>query len=107
MSLVSGLHRRDVTANPSADQRPVADDIENFVPNEFVGETQRFFAQDGLSAHDDRIFEAAALNQVFLHEGPNIFVINKRPCRRDLPFENSRRYFSRYRLRKAIVRSRL
>ena len=84
-----------MTANLPADQREIADDVENFVPNKFVGETQRFFAQDCVAAYYDRIFEAAALDQIFLHERLNIFVINKRPRRGDLPFENCRRYFGR------------
>src|SRR5260370_11497169 len=41
---VAGLHRQDVTANPPADQRKVADYVEDFVANEFIGEAQWLFA---------------------------------------------------------------
>src|SRR5215208_4450354 len=41
---MSGLHRHDVTANTPTDQREIADNIEDFVPYEFVWKTQWFLA---------------------------------------------------------------
>ena len=87
-----------------ADEREVADNVQNLVPHKFVRETQRFFAQDGLAAHHDRVFEAAALDQVFVHQRLDIFVVNKSPRRRDFAFEDCRRNFHRQKLRETIVR---
>ena len=41
---VTGPYCHHVAANASSDQSEVADDIENFVADEFVGEPQRFLA---------------------------------------------------------------
>src|SRR5713101_2472408 len=82
-----------MASDTAADQREVADNIENFVPHEFVAKTQRFLAEHSLSAHDNRIFETAAFDQIFIHERLNIFVINKCSCRSDLAFKDCGRNF--------------
>ena len=41
---VTGLDRDDMTANAMTDEREIANDIEDFVPNEFIRETKRLFA---------------------------------------------------------------
>ena len=46
----------DMAANAGADQRQVADNVENFVAREFVCKTQRLFAQYGLAPHHNRVF---------------------------------------------------
>ena len=104
---VAGLYRDDMTSDAAPDQREIADDVENFVPDEFVGKTQWLLAQNRFAAHDDRIFEAAALDQIFLHERLNILVENKCPRRGDLAFENCGRDFRRQKLREPIVWSGL
>src|SRR5947199_400363 len=43
--------------------------------------------QTGIAPNDNRVFEAAALDQVLLHEWLNILVVNKCSCRRDLALE--------------------
>ena len=86
---VAGLDRDDVSANGAAEQREVADDIEDFVPDEFIWETQRLLAQDGIAAHDDGVLQAAALDQVFLHQRLDVLVINKGAGRRDFASRKS------------------
>ena len=104
---MSGLYRHHVTADTPADQREIADNIEDFVPYEFVGKTQRLLAEHRLAAHDNRIFEAAALDQILIHERLDILVVNKCPRRSDLAFESCRRNFYRQKLREFVVRSSL
>ena len=41
---MTGLDRDDMTANAMTDEREVTNDIEDFVPNEFIRETKRLFA---------------------------------------------------------------
>src|SRR5438270_12588330 len=41
---VPRFYGNEMTANAATDEREVADDVENFVPDEFVRETQRLFA---------------------------------------------------------------
>ena len=57
---VTRLQRDDMTANADADERKVADNVENLVPREFFAEAQRLLAQHRFSAHDDGIFQASA-----------------------------------------------
>src|SRR4030095_3129938 len=45
------------------------------------------------AAHDNRVFEAAALDHIFIHEWLNILVVNKCARRSDLAVENRRRNF--------------
>src|SRR5438093_2704467 len=49
---VAGFYRDEMAANSTTDQREIADDVENFVSDEFIGKTQWLFAQDGVAAHD-------------------------------------------------------
>ena len=41
---VAGFYRHHMTTNAPPDEREIADDIKDFVPHEFVRETQRFLA---------------------------------------------------------------
>src|SRR6266478_6388300 len=93
-----------MAANSATDERKVADNIENLMPDEFVLETQWLFAQDCLAAHDDRVLEAAALDQIFLNQRLDVFVVNKRPRRRDLALKKFRHDIGRQKLRETIVR---
>src|SRR5213592_3512427 len=104
---MAGLYCHYMTSDTAPDEREIADDVENFVPDEFVGKTQWFLAENRLAAHDNRIFEAAALDQIFLHEWLNVLVVNKRSCRRDLALENCRRNFHRQKWRELVIRSGL
>src|SRR5437773_6608902 len=93
-----------MTTNPTADQREVADNVEDFVPDEFVLKTQRLFDQDCVAAHHHRIFQTTALDQIFLHQRLDLFVVDKRPGRRDLALEEFRYDVGRHELRETIVR---
>src|SRR5438552_8180537 len=104
---MAGLYCHYMTSDTAPDEREIADDVENFVPDEFVGKTQWFLAENRLAAHDNRIFEAAALDQIFLHERLNILIENKGPRRRDLAFENCGCDFHRQKLREPIIWSGL
>src|SRR6202007_2652508 len=90
VSGVTGLDCDNVAANATANQSEVANNIEDFVPNEFVWKTQRFLAENGIPAQDDGVFQATALDQVLLHQRLDILVINKRPGRGDLAVKNGR-----------------
>src|SRR5260370_10952631 len=104
---MAGLYRHHMTSDTAPDKREIADDVENFVPDECVGKTQGLLAENRLAAHDNRIFEAAALDQIFLHERLNILIENKGSRRGDLAFENCGCDFHRQKLREPIVWSGL
>src|SRR5712691_7954532 len=53
---VPRLYGNEMTANAATDKREVADNVENLVPDEFVFESQRLFAQDRVAANNDRVF---------------------------------------------------
>src|SRR6266404_911371 len=103
---VSRFYRDEMSTNSTTDQREVADNVEDFVPNELVWEPQRFFAQHRITTDHDRVFQTAAFDEIFLHQRLDIFVINKCPCRCDLALENFRRDIGRQELGEAIVRTR-
>ena len=96
-----------MTANTLPDQSEVADHIEDFVAHEFVGKPQRLLAQHRFAAHNDCVFEAAALDEIFVHERLNVLVVNKRPRRSDFAFEHRRRDLHREKLRELIIWSGL
>src|SRR5262249_27304073 len=104
---MSRFHGDDVTANTCPDQCEITDDVENLVPREFVGKTQRFFAQDSVSANDNRIFQTAAFNQILLHQLCDFFVINKRARGCDFAFIEAWRNVGGKELRESIVWARL
>src|SRR5437867_6947302 len=60
--------RDQVATNSATDQRKVAHNVENLVPDEFVLETQWLLAQDRIAAHNDRVFKAATLDEIFFHQ---------------------------------------
>src|SRR4029450_2457687 len=100
---VTGFYRYHMASNTPPDQCEIPDNVENFVAHEFVCETQWFLAQDGFAVDHNRVFEAAALDQIFLHERLDIFVENKGSRRGNLALENSRRNFRRQILREPII----
>src|SRR5215218_7471288 len=95
------FHGDDVAANARRKKREVADDIEDFVPDEFIGETERLLAQNRLASHDDGVLETATFDQVFFHERLDVFVENKRARRCDLALENGGRNLRGEKLREA------
>src|SRR5882724_1683047 len=100
---MTGFYCYHVASNTPPDQCKISDNIENFVAHEFVCETQWLLAQNRLAADHNRVFEAAALDQIFFHERLNIFVENKGSRRGDLALENCRRDFRRQILREPII----
>src|SRR5947209_5170269 len=100
-----GFYGDDMAADALPEQSQVTDDIENFMAHEFVEETQRLFAQDRFTAHDNGILQTSALDQIFLHQGLDILVIDEGPRWRDFGFENRRGNFSREKLAKTILRA--
>src|SRR5213075_183963 len=99
------LYRNDMSANASADERDIADDVENFVPREFIGKTQRFLTQDSIAPNHNGVFQAASFDQVFLHQRRDFFVEDKSACGRDFAFVKRRRNLGGEKLGEAIVRS--
>src|SRR5215471_14613638 len=65
---MTGLHCDNMPAQARTEQREIAYDVQNLMANKFVRETQWFLAQNSFAADDDRILQAAAFDQVFLHE---------------------------------------
>ena len=59
---MAGLDRDEMATDAATDKREVADNIEDFVSDEFVLETQRLFTQDRVAAHDDRVFQTTAFD---------------------------------------------
>src|SRR3954467_11265093 len=102
-----GFYGDDMAADALTEQSQVTDDIENFMAHEFVGETQRLFAQDRFAAHDDGILQTSPLNQILLHQRLDILVIDKGPRRRDFGFENCGGNFSGEELAETILRAGL
>lgn len=83
---MAGFDRDDVAAESAPGEGKVADEIENFVTNKFVRETQGFLAENTFSAGDDGIFQAAAFDEPFLHQRLDVFVKNKGPGPGDFLF---------------------
>src|SRR4029077_12456442 len=104
---VSRFYRDEMTTDPATEEREVADDVENFVPDKLVRKTQRLFTQDGVAAHDHGVFQTAALDEVFLHQRLDVFVVNEGSRRRDFTFKNLRRNIGGQKLRESVIRSRL
>src|ERR1043166_1781733 len=92
---VSRFYRDEMAANAAANQRKIANEIEDFMADELILEAKRFFAQHGVAAHDHSVLQTAALDQIFVHERLDVFVVNERPRGRELAFENRRRDLSR------------
>ncbi len=104
---VARFDRHHMAANGAAKKRQVADDIENFVPDEFVRKPQRLLAQDRFAPNDNGILQASAFDQVFLHQRLDVLVVNEGPGRRDFPFVDLRRDSRGHELSEAIFRSGL
>jgi hypothetical protein len=90
---VARLDRNHMPANALTNEREITDNIQDLVADELVGKAQWFFTQDRITADYDGILEAAALDQILLHERLDIFVINERPGRRDFAFKDRRSDF--------------
>src|ERR1700730_11822232 len=85
-----GFDCDNVSADPLTHQCQISDDIENFVPNEFVREAQRFLAENSVASNDNRILQTAASDQVFVHQWLNILVIDEGAGRSDFALEYRR-----------------
>src|SRR5437588_10731341 len=96
-----------MSADSTTNQREIADDIEDFMPNEFVGESEWLLAQHRIATHDHGVFQAPTLDQILVHQRLDVFVVNERPRRRDLALKNFRYDIGGHELGEAIVRSRL
>src|SRR5437762_9876969 len=92
-----------MSTDAHSDKREIANDIEHLVTREFVGKSQRFFAQYRISSNHNRVLETSAFDQVLLHQRGDIFVVNKRACRRDLTLKHGRCYFCGVELSEAVV----
>jgi len=62
---VPGLHGHDMAAQGPAGEREIADDVEDLVTDELVGEAERLLAQDGVAADHERILKAPPLINPF------------------------------------------
>ena len=60
-------------------KREVADDIEDLVADEFIGEAERFLAENAVPAGDDGVFQTPSLDEPLVHERLHILVENKGP----------------------------
>src|SRR4051812_29124124 len=98
------LHGDDVTAGAIAEQREITDNIEDLVPYELVGESERLFAEHRITAHHDRVLEASAFDEILLHQRLHVLVENKSARRRELALKSRGRDFSREKLREAPLR---
>ena len=104
---VAGAHGDDMAEQRASDQGEVADDIEDLVTDEFVRKTERLFAQHGVVADDNGIFEAAAADEAFLHERLDVFVVDEGAGGGDVVFVNLRGDFEAEVLRVVAVRTSL
>ena len=88
MPLHDGSCQLGVRAMPRADsddmapqwptrQSQIADDIEDLVTDKFVGESQRFLAENGVAADHEGILKAPPFDQTFLHQILHILVVDK------------------------------
>ena len=101
---VAGLDRNQMCrAQRPAQQRQVADDIEHFVPHEFVRIAQRFVGQDGIVANDDGVFQAAAFDQAVLDQ--ELDLLEKAKCAGvgDIAFPGLRRKLEAEKLGKSAL----
>ena len=67
---VAGVARDDVTEDRPAQQREVADQVEDLVADELVAVAE--LVQDAALADDDRVVERAALGEAVLPEVPHV-----------------------------------
>ncbi len=82
---VTGLGRKDVAANAHGKQRKVADDVEDLVPDEFIGITKGFLAHHRFPPDDDGVFQAPTLDQPLVQQRLHLLVKNKGTGPTDLP----------------------
>jgi len=71
---VTGPNRDDMTRHRFADQCQVADDIENFVTDEFFVIAKRLVGEHGVLADDNGVLETAATDQPVLNQEFDLFV---------------------------------
>ena len=96
---VARLDGDDVPLDAAPEQGEVADDVEHLVAHELVGEAHRLLAQHAVAAHDDGVFQAAALDEALFHERLDVLVKRERPRRGDFLFVGLGRDFQRAVLR--------
>ena len=80
---MAGAMRDEVADHRVADERQVADRVENLVADELVLEAQRVVQHAGL-AEDDRVLERAAERQAVLPQHLDVLQERERARRRDL-----------------------
>src|SRR5690349_10522842 len=83
MERVSRAMGHQVTDNGIADEREIADRIENLVADELVIESKGIVEDAGL-AENHRVFERAAERQAVLPQHLDVLQERERPRRRDL-----------------------
>ena len=94
---VAGVARDDVAEDRPAQQREVADQVENLVTDELVAVAE--LVQDAALADDDRVVERAALREAVLPEIPHVLQEPVGAGGGDLLDEHVLRRFARDRLR--------
>ena len=87
---MAGVARDDVALNRAAEQREVADQVEDLVPDELVAIAE--LVQHAALADDDRVVERAALRQAVPAQLIDVLQEAVGPGRRELPDE---RFFCR------------
>lgn len=83
---VAGFDGDDVAHDAAAEEHEVADDVEDFVADEFVREAERFLGHDAVVADDDGVFETAALDEAFFEEPFDVLVEDEGACGGDFLF---------------------
>jgi hypothetical protein len=67
----------DVGLEVTGKEGEIANNIEDFVTNEFVFVAHGFATKEAIAADDDGVFEGASLDEAFVHEGFDFLVKNK------------------------------
>ena len=77
---VAGLDGHDVPAQAPSAQYQVANDVQNLMPDEFIGISEGFLAEHAVSPGDYGVFDASALDESLVHERLDVFVENEGAC---------------------------
>src|SRR5947209_19632227 len=76
---MTGLDRDEMTVQWTAKQRKGAENIQDLMPNEFIGIAQSFGGQDGIIPNHNGILETAAFDQAVLDEILDLLEKTERP----------------------------
>ncbi len=90
---VAGEHRHDMPDQRNAQQGEVAEDVEHLVPDEFVRVAQGLGGEHGIVADDDRVLQAAPLDEAVLDQVLDLLVEAKRAGVREFAAPRLRRDF--------------